>query len=120
MPITAVVEKNAYEAAMENFDLAAEALELDNDVRSMIKYPERALTVVLPVRMDNGKIRCFQGYRVQHSTSRGPAKGGIRYHPNVTLDEVKALATWMTWKCAVVNIPFGGGKGGVTCNHKEM
>jgi len=120
MPITAVVEKNAYDAAMENFDLAAEALELDNDVRSMIKYPERALTVVLPVRMDNGKIHCFQGYRVQHSTSRGPAKGGIRYHPNVTLDEVKALATWMTWKCAVVNIPFGGGKGGVTCNPKEM
>jgi glutamate dehydrogenase/leucine dehydrogenase len=120
MPITAVVEKNAYEAAMENFDLAAEALELDNDVRSMIKYPERVLTVVLPVRMDNGKIHCFQGYRVQHSTSRGPAKGGIRYHPNVTLDEVKALATWMTWKCAVVNIPFGGGKGGVTCNPKEM
>jgi len=120
MPITAVVEKNAYEAAMENFDLAANALELDNDVRCMIKYPERVLTVVLPVRMDNGKIRCFQGYRVQHSTSRGPAKGGIRFHPNVTLDEVKALATWMTWKCAVVNIPFGGGKGGVTCNPKEM
>jgi glutamate dehydrogenase/leucine dehydrogenase len=120
MPITAVVEKNAYEAALENFDLAAEALQLDNDVRSMIKYPERVLTVVLPVRMDNGKIHCFQGYRVQHSTSRGPAKGGIRYHPNVTLDEVKALATWMTWKCAVVNIPFGGGKGGVTCNPKEM
>ena len=120
MPITAVVEKNAYEAAMENFDLAAEALELDNDVRCMIKYPERVLTVVLPVRMDNGKIHCFQGYRVQHSTSRGPAKGGIRYHPHVTLDEVKALATWMTWKCAVVNIPFGGGKGGVTCNPKEM
>jgi len=120
MPITAIVEKNAYEAAMENFDLAADALELDNDVRSMIKYPERALTVVLPVRMDNGKIQCFLGHRVQHSTSRGPAKGGIRYHPNVTLDEVKALATWMTWKCAVVNIPFGGGKGGVTCNPKEM
>jgi glutamate dehydrogenase/leucine dehydrogenase len=105
---------------MENFDLAADALELDNDVRNMIKYPERVLTVVLPVRMDNGKIQCFQGYRVQHSTSRGPAKGGIRYHPNVSLDEVKALATWMTWKCAVVNIPFGGGKGGVTCNPKEM
>ena len=120
MPITAVVEKNAYDAAMENFDLAADALELDDDVRSMIKYPERVLTVVLPVRMDNGKIHCFQGYRVQHSTSRGPAKGGIRYHPNVTVDEVKALATWMTWKCAVVNIPFGGGKGGVTCNPKEM
>jgi glutamate dehydrogenase/leucine dehydrogenase len=120
MPTLAVVEKNAYEAAMENFDLAADAIELDNDVRNMIKYPERVLTVVLPVRMDNGRIQVFQGYRVQHSTSRGPAKGGIRYHPHVTLDEVKALATWMTWKCAVVNIPFGGGKGGVTCNPKEM
>ena len=120
MPITAVVEKNAYDAAMENFDLAADALELDENVRNMIKYPERVLTVVLPVRMDNGKIQCFQGFRVQHSTARGPAKGGIRYHPNVTVDEVKALATWMTWKCAVVNIPFGGGKGGVTCNPKEM
>jgi glutamate dehydrogenase/leucine dehydrogenase len=86
----------------------------------MIKSPERVLTVHLPVRMDNGKIHTFQGHRVQHSTARGPAKGGIRYHPHVTLDEVKALATWMTWKCAVVNIPFGGGKGGVTCNPKEM
>jgi glutamate dehydrogenase/leucine dehydrogenase len=120
MPFTAVVEKNAYDAAMENFDIAADALELNDDVRSMIKSPERILTVHLPVRMDNGKIHCFEGFRVQHSTSRGPAKGGIRYHPNVTLDEVKALATWMTWKCAVVNIPFGGGKGGVTCNPKEM
>jgi len=120
MPITAVVEKNAYDSAMENFDLAADALELDDNVRNMIKYPERVLTVVLPVRMDNGKIHCFQGFRVQHSTARGPAKGGIRYHPNVTVDEVKALATWMTWKCAVVNIPFGGGKGGVTCNPKVM
>jgi glutamate dehydrogenase/leucine dehydrogenase len=105
---------------MENFDLAADALELDDNVRNMIKYPERVLTVVLPVRMDNGKIHCFEGFRVQHSTARGPAKGGIRYHPNVTVYEVKALATWMTWKCAVVNIPFGGGKGGVTCNPKEM
>jgi glutamate dehydrogenase/leucine dehydrogenase len=120
MPITAVVEKNAYEAAMENFDLAAEALELDHNVRNMIKSPERVLTVHLPVRMDNGKIHTFQGHRVQHSTARGPAKGGIRYHPHVTLDEVKALATWMTWKCAVVNIPFGGGKGGVTCDPKAM
>ena len=120
MPITAVVEKNAYEAAMENFDLAADALELDHNVRNMIKSPERVLTVHLPVRMDNGKIHTFQGHRVQHSTARGPAKGGIRYHPHVTLDEVKALATWMTWKCAVVNIPFGGGKGGVTCNPKAM
>jgi glutamate dehydrogenase/leucine dehydrogenase len=120
MPITAVVEKNAYEAAMENFDLAADALELDDNVRNRIKSPERVLTVHLPVRMDNGKIISFQGHRVQHSTARGPAKGGIRYHPHVTLDEVKALATWMTWKCAVVNIPFGGGKGGVTCDPKAM
>ena len=120
MPTTAVVEKNPYQAAMENFDLAADALELDDNVRNMIKSPERILTVHLPVRMDNGKIHCFEGHRVQHSTSRGPAKGGIRYHPNVTLGEVKALATWMTWKCAVVNIPYGGGKGGVTCNPKQM
>jgi glutamate dehydrogenase (NAD(P)+) len=86
----------------------------------MIKYPERILTVSVPVRMDDGNIHRFEGYRVQHSSVRGPAKGGIRFHPKVTLDEVKALATWMTWKCAVVNIPFGGAKGGVTCNPKEM
>jgi len=117
---TATMMKNPYDVACENFDLAADALDLDNDIRAMIKYPERMLTVTLPVRMDNGHIRDFTGYRVQHSTARGPAKGGIRFHPGVTLDEVKALATWMTWKCAVVNIPFGGGKGGVTCNPKEM
>jgi len=114
------VEQNAYEVALENFDLAANALELDNNVRAMIKYPERALTVSVPVRMDDGKVLRFEGFRVQHSTMRGPAKGGIRFHPNVTIDEVKALATWMTWKCAVVNIPYGGGKGGVTCNPKAM
>jgi glutamate dehydrogenase (NAD(P)+) len=117
---TPVVERNAYGAAMENFDHAADALELENDVRQMIRFPERILTVAVPVRMENGRIRHFDGYRVQHSTVRGPAKGGIRYHPHVTLDEVKALATWMTWKCAVVNIPFGGAKGGITCNPKEM
>jgi glutamate dehydrogenase/leucine dehydrogenase len=118
--IAAVEQKNAYVLALENFDTAADALELNQDIREMIKYPERMLTVTLPVRMDNGHIRRFEGYRVQHSTARGPAKGGIRFHPNVTVDEVKALATWMTWKCSVVNIPFGGGKGGVTCNPKEM
>jgi glutamate dehydrogenase/leucine dehydrogenase len=112
--------KTAYDSAMENFDLAADALELSGSLRSMVKYPERILEVNLPVRMDTGEIKRFVGYRVQHNTARGPAKGGIRYHPGVTLDEVKALATWMTWKCAVVNIPFGGGKGGVTCNPKEM
>jgi glutamate dehydrogenase/leucine dehydrogenase len=120
MPVSDVVKNNAYEAALENFDLAADALELESDVREMIKYPERILEVNLPVRMNDGHIHRFEGYRVQHSTARGPAKGGIRFHPNVTLDEVKALATWMTWKCAVVNIPFGGGKGGVTCNPKNM
>jgi glutamate dehydrogenase/leucine dehydrogenase len=112
--------KTAYDSAMENFALAADALHLDENIRNMIRSPERILEVSLPVRMDNGRIQSFVGYRVQHSTARGPAKGGIRYHPGVTLDEVKALATWMTWKCAVVNIPFGGGKGGVTCNPKAM
>ena len=120
MGVLTQTTKTAYDSAMENFDLAADALDLSLDVRNMIKYPERILQVSVPVRMDNGIIQRFEGYRVQHSTSRGPAKGGIRYHPGVTLDEVKALATWMTWKCAVVNIPFGGGKGGVTCNPKMM
>ena len=113
-------ERTAYEMALANFDMAADALNLEMDVRELIKYPERVLQVSVPVRMDTGHVKRFQGYRVQHSLVRGPAKGGIRYHPNVTLDEVKALATWMTWKCAVVNIPFGGGKGGVTCNPKAM
>jgi glutamate dehydrogenase/leucine dehydrogenase len=120
MATTAIAEKKTYDVAMENFDIAADAFGLDNDMRNMIKYPERVLSVVLPVRMDNGKILRFDGYRVQHSTARGPAKGGIRFHPNVTVDEVKALAAWMTWKCAVVNIPFGGAKGGVTCHPEDM
>src|ERR1039458_9289106 len=111
---------NAYDLALENFDAAADALQLDNDTREMIKYPERVLMVTVPVRLDDGHIHRFEGYRVQHSMVRGPAKGGIRYHPQVTLDEVKALATWMTWKCAVVNIPFGGAKGGITCDPKKM
>jgi glutamate dehydrogenase/leucine dehydrogenase len=118
--LTTLSKGNAYDVAMENFDTAADAMHLDNNTREMIKYPERVLTVSIPVRMDDGAIHRFQGYRVQHSTARGPAKGGIRFHPQVTLDEVKALATWMTWKCAVVNIPFGGAKGGVTCDPKHM
>jgi glutamate dehydrogenase (NAD(P)+) len=118
--LTTQTTGNAYDVALENFDAAADVMGLDNDTREMIKYPERVLTVSVPVRMDDGHIHRFQGYRVQHSTARGPAKGGIRFHPQVTLDEVKALATWMTWKCAVVNIPFGGGKGGVTCDPKHM
>jgi|SRR5579871_4238094 len=118
--LAAASHKNAYDVALENFEIAANALDLEHDVRETIKYPERVLMVTLPVRMNDGRVKRFEGYRVQHSTVRGPAKGGIRYHPNVTLDEVKALATWMTWKCGVVNIPFGGAKGGVTCNPKEM
>jgi len=114
------VAANAYDVALENFDTAADALGLNNDTREMIKYPERILMVTVPVRMDDGHIRRFEAYRVQHSSVRGHCKGGIRFHPQVTLDEVKALATWMTWKCAVVNIPFGGGKGGITCDPKHM
>ena len=112
--------KSVFDYALHNFDVAAEYLELGHDIRMMLKYPERCLTVNCPVRMDDGHIERFEGYRVQHNTARGPAKGGIRYHPNVTLDEVKALACWMTWKCAIVNIPFGGGKGGVACNPKVL
>jgi glutamate dehydrogenase/leucine dehydrogenase len=115
-----VVQTNPYEAALQNFDMAAEQLDLEPDIRMMIRNPERVLTVHIPVRMDHGRIESFVGHRVQYSTARGPAKGGIRYHPNVTLDEVKALACWMTWKCAIVNIPFGGAKGGVTCNPKKL
>jgi glutamate dehydrogenase/leucine dehydrogenase len=111
---------NPYLLAMQNFERAADVLQLSESARAMVRSPERVLMVNVPVRMDNGDIRCYEGYRVHHNTARGPAKGGIRYHPNVTLDEVKALSMWMTWKCAVVNIPFGGGKGGVTCNPKQM
>ncbi len=110
----------AYEAAVQNLELAARALDLTPDLLSVLKHPERVLTVNVPVRLDNGRVVRFEGYRVQHSTARGPAKGGIRYHPDVTLDEVMALAMWMAWKCAVVNLPFGGGKGGVACQPKEL
>ncbi|MGH7454353.1 MAG: Glu/Leu/Phe/Val family dehydrogenase, partial [bacterium] len=111
---------NPWRAAMQVFDSAADLLQLEDGVRNRAKYPERELTVNFPAKLRDGRIRMFTGYRVQHNTARGPAKGGIRYHPNVTLDEVRALASWMTWKCAVVGIPFGGGKGGVICNPKEM
>lgn len=111
---------NPWQAAMQVFDSAADILQIDEGVRNRAKYPERELTVNFPVKMRDGKIKMFTGHRVQHNTARGPAKGGIRYHPGVTLDEVRALASWMTWKCAVVGIPFGGGKGGVKCNPKEM
>jgi len=111
---------NPYRIAQIQFDLAAEYLKLDPGVRQILRTPKRMLEVSIPTKMDNGQIKVFTGYRVQHNVARGPAKGGIRYHPNVTLDEVKALATWMTWKTAAVNIPFGGGKGGVICDPKRM
>ena len=111
---------NPFEIAVEQFNIAAGHLGLDAGLRKVLSNPKRALVVSIPVRMDDGRIEVFEGYRVQHSLARGPAKGGVRYHPEVTLDEVKALASWMTWKCAVVNIPFGGGKGGVICDPSKM
>ncbi|HLN01264.1 MAG TPA: Glu/Leu/Phe/Val dehydrogenase [Bryobacteraceae bacterium] len=120
---TAVLTKetlNPFEIAQAQFDTAADYLMLDDGLRTILKTPKRQLIVSIPVRMDDGRIKVFEGYRVQHNLSRGPAKGGIRYHPDVTLDEVKALASWMTWKCATVNIPYGGGKGGVRVDPKQL
>jgi glutamate dehydrogenase (NAD(P)+) len=111
---------NPFDFALRQFGTAADLLGLDPGTRDVLRFPKRQLTVSIPVKMDNGSIRVFQGHRVQHSIARGPSKGGIRYHPGVTLDEVKALAMWMTWKCAVVNIPFGGAKGGVTVDPKAL
>ena len=113
-------ELNPLANAERQFDEAASRLNVSAGIREIIKRPRRATIVSLPVQMDDGTLRVFTGYRVQHSIVRGPAKGGIRYHPQVTLEEVEALAAWMTWKCAVVNIPFGGGKGGVACDPTRM
>ncbi len=111
---------NPYENALKQLDSAANLIGLDKGLHEFLRKPKRVLEVSLPVRMDNGSIKVFTGYRVQHNDARGPYKGGIRYHPSVTLDEVKALATWMTWKCAIVDIPLGGGKGGIVCDPKSM
>jgi glutamate dehydrogenase (NAD(P)+) len=111
---------NAWQVAQHQFDLAAEMLSLDPGLRRVLREPRRELTVHFPVHMDDGSVQVFTGYRVQHNLGRGPAKGGIRYHQDVTLDEVKALAMWMTWKCAVVGIPYGGGKGGVIVDPKKL
>ncbi len=108
------------EVALRQYDDAADLLRLDPGIRAVLRVPQRELTVNFPVTMDDGSVRVFQGYRVQHNTGRGPAKRGIRYHPNVTLEEIRALAMLMTWKCAVVKIPYGGAKGGVVCNPKTM
>jgi glutamate dehydrogenase/leucine dehydrogenase len=119
-PVPPREELNPYRIAQLQFDLAAELLKLDPGLRQVLRTPKRVLEVSIPTKMDNGQVRVFAGYRVQHNVARGPAKGGIRFHPAVTLDEVKALASWMTWKCATVNIPYGGGKGGVICDPKKM
>lgn len=111
---------NPFEIAKEQFNRAADYLNLDDSTRQVLRNAKRQLIVSIPVKMDGGDVRVFEGYRVQHNIARGPAKGGIRYHPNVTLDEVKALAAWMTWKCATVGIPYGGGKGGVICDPKAL
>jgi glutamate dehydrogenase (NAD(P)+) len=111
---------NAWQVAQTQFDLAADRLGLDPALRGILRETRRELTVHFPVKMDDGTVQVFTGYRVQHNLGRGPAKGGIRYHPDVSLDEVKALSMWMTWKCAVVGIPFGGGKGGVIVDPKKL
>ena len=113
-------EINPWEAQAARFDLAAQKLNLDDGIWKVLRYPNREIIVHIPVMMDSGQLDVFTGFRVQHSIARGPAKGGIRYSPDVTLDEVRALASWMTWKCAVVNIPFGGAKGGVICDPHRM
>lgn len=111
---------NPFRIAQIQFDMAAEYLKLDPGLRQILRAPKRVLEVSIPVKMDNGQTKVFVGFRVQHNVSRGPAKGGLRYHPNVTLDEVKALAAWMTWKTATVNLPYGGAKGGIVCDPKRM
>ncbi|MGH9499951.1 MAG: Glu/Leu/Phe/Val family dehydrogenase [Terriglobales bacterium] len=119
---TAALERefNPMEAQSARFDLAAQKLNLDEGIWKVLRYPNREIIVHIPVALDNGKLEVFTGFRVQHSIARGPAKGGVRYAPDVTLDEVRALASWMTWKCAVVNIPFGGAKGGIICDPHKM
>ncbi len=111
---------NPFEVAKRQIDACADILNLSPTVRTMLKTPMRELHVALPVRMDDGSIKVFQGFRVQYNDARGPAKGGIRFHPDETIDTVRALASWMTWKCALLDLPLGGGKGGVICNPKEL
>jgi len=111
---------NPFQIALKQLEEAAKILNLDKGMFDMLSHPKRVLTVSIPVKMDDGSMRVFTGYRSQHNDARGPYKGGIRYHPDVTIDEVKALSMWMTWKCAIADIPYGGGKGGIICNPKDM
>jgi len=119
-PAPLLDKENPFEAMMSRFQTASQILGLEDEIYNVLKSPAKQVIVSLPVTMDDGSIRVFEGYRVIHSTILGPSKGGIRFDPHVNLDEVKALAAWMTWKCAVVDIPYGGGKGGVACNPREM
>jgi glutamate dehydrogenase (NAD(P)+) len=119
-PQAAPDEANEWRTAQRQFDAAAEIIELEPELREILREVQREFTCHFPVEMDDGRIEIFTGYRVQHNINRGPAKGGIRYHPDVSLDEVKALAMWMTWKCAVVNIPYGGAKGGVVVDRRQL
>jgi glutamate dehydrogenase (NAD(P)+) len=114
------LDSPTYRMAVEQFELAAEKLKLDPNLRERLKVPRRALVVSMPVRMEDGRVQVFQGYRVQHDDALGPTKGGVRYHPSVTLGEVSALAMWMTWKCALMGLPYGGAKGGVRCDPSRM
>lgn len=118
--IREIKEENPFESMMSRFDRAAALLDLDPDLYAVLRVPNRELKVYIPTKMDSGRIQVFEGFRVQHNFARGPAKGGIRYAPDVNLDEVRALAAWMTWKCAVVNVPFGGAKGGIICDPQIM
>src|ERR1051326_4476979 len=111
---------SAWDVALQQYDRAADKLDLSSAVREVLRNPKREVTVHFPVRMDDGTSRVFTGYRVWHNVTRGPAKGGIRFHPSAHLDEIRALAMWMTWKCACVKIPYGGAKGGVTCDPKVL
>ena len=120
MPQAQQVKPNPFENALEQLRIAAEYLKLDEGLHQMLAHPKRQLTVSLPVKMDGGDTKVFTGFRVQYNDARGPFKGGIRYHPGVTLDEVKALSAWMTWKTSVANIPYGGAKGGIICDPKHM
>src|SRR5436309_3522211 len=114
------MQKTQYDIAVEQFQRAADLMKLDQNVQEILRKPRRILSINFPVTMDDGRILLYQGFRSQHNNALGPYKGGIRYHPNVTIEEVKALSMWMTWKCAVAGIPFGGAKGGVTVNPKLL
>ena len=119
-PATGTAGRRALDAALSQFDAAAEHLGMEPDLREILRVPQREYTVRFPVKLDDGSVHVFTGYRVQHNVARGPAKGGLRYHPQTDLDDVRALAMWMTWKCALVDVPFGGAKGGVTCDPRLM